>query len=72
MKPIRSESKEGIATITFARPEQLNALNFETVEALVEALDAVAAGDDRVLVLAAEGPAFCAGADRAEMIERKP
>ncbi|MEE9281793.1 MAG: enoyl-CoA hydratase-related protein [Myxococcota bacterium] len=72
MKPICFESKEGIATITFSRPEQLNALNFEMVEALIEALDAVARGEDRVLVLAAEGPAFCAGADRAEMIERKP
>jgi 2-(1,2-epoxy-1,2-dihydrophenyl)acetyl-CoA isomerase len=37
---------------------------------LIEALDAVGRSDDRVLVLAAEGRAFCAGADRAEMIPR--
>lgn len=70
--PLRLESKDGIATITLAQPERMNALNFEMLDALVEALDAVQRGEDRVLVLAAEGRAFCAGADRAEMIERKP
>jgi 2-(1,2-epoxy-1,2-dihydrophenyl)acetyl-CoA isomerase len=72
MKPVRLESREGVATITLARPEQLNALSLEMLDALVAALEAVAAGEDRVLILAAEGAAFCAGADRAEMIERKP
>jgi 2-(1,2-epoxy-1,2-dihydrophenyl)acetyl-CoA isomerase len=70
--PLRLESKDGIARITLAQPERLNALSFEMLDALVEALDAVGRGDDRVLVLAAEGRAFCAGADRAEMVERKP
>jgi 2-(1,2-epoxy-1,2-dihydrophenyl)acetyl-CoA isomerase len=50
----------------------MNALGFEMLDALVEALDAVRRSDARVLVLAAEGRAFCAGADRAEMIPRKP
>lgn len=70
--PLRCESKDGIATITLAQPERMNALGFEMLDALVEALDEVRRGDDRVLILAAEGRAFCAGADRAEMIERKP
>ena len=70
--PLRLESKDGIATITLAQPERMNALGFEMLDALVDALDAVGRGEDRVLVLAAEGPAFCAGADRAEMIERPP
>jgi enoyl-CoA hydratase/carnithine racemase len=70
--PLRLESKDGIATITLAQPERMNALGFEMLDALVEALDTVGRGDDRVLVIAAEGRAFCAGADRAEMIERKP
>jgi len=70
--PLRLESKDGIATITLAQPERMNALGFEMLDALVAALDAVRRGEDRVLVLAAEGRAFCAGADRAEMIERKP
>lgn len=70
--PLRLEHRGGIATITLAQPEKLNALGFGMLDALVEALDAVARSDARVLVLAAEGRAFCAGADRAEMIERRP
>ena len=70
--PLRLESSDGIATLTLTRPEQMNALSLETLDALVDALDTVARSDARVLVLAAQGPAFCAGADRGEMIERKP
>lgn len=69
---VRLERKEGVATITLARPKELNALNMETVGALVDALDEVRAKGDRVLVLAGEGKAFCAGADRTEMIMREP
>jgi enoyl-CoA hydratase/carnithine racemase len=72
MNPLRLESKDRIATITFARPDQLNVLNFELLDALVDALDQVGASDDRVLILAGEGRAFCAGADRSEMVEREP
>ncbi len=70
--PLRLESKDGIATITLTQPERMNALSLTMLDALIDALDAVRRGDDRVLVLAAEGQAFCAGADRAEMIQRKP
>jgi 2-(1,2-epoxy-1,2-dihydrophenyl)acetyl-CoA isomerase len=70
--PLRLESKDGIATITLDRPERLNALAHDMLDALVDALDAVKRGDDRVLVLTGEGKAFCAGADRSEMIERPP
>jgi len=70
--PLRLESKDGIATITLTRPDRLNALAHDMLDALVEALDVVERGDDRVLVLTGEGRAFCAGADRSEMIERPP
>jgi 2-(1,2-epoxy-1,2-dihydrophenyl)acetyl-CoA isomerase len=70
--PLRLESKDSIATITFTRPDRLNALAHDMLDALVEALDAVKRGDDRVLILTGEGSAFCAGADRSEMIERPP
>lgn len=70
--PLRLESKDGIATITLTRPERMNALALDMLDAVVEALDTVKRGNDRVLILAAEGPAFCAGADRSEMIERPP
>jgi 2-(1,2-epoxy-1,2-dihydrophenyl)acetyl-CoA isomerase len=70
--PLRLEGKDGIATITLTRPERMNALALDMLDAVIDALETVKRGDDRVLILAAEGPAFCAGADRSEMIERPP
>lgn len=53
-----------IARITLVRPEVRNAFNDEVIAGLQAAFEAVGARDDvRVVVLAAEGPAFCAGAD---------
>ncbi|CAI49808.1 enoyl-CoA hydratase [Natronomonas pharaonis DSM 2160] len=58
------EWNDSIATVTVDRPEALNALNVETLEALAEAIAAAEAGDARVLVLAGAGDdAFIAGAD---------
>ena len=58
----------GIATLTLNRPRQYNALSEDMLVALQEALDDIA-GDDtvRVVVLAANGKAFCAGHDLKEM-----
>ena len=39
--PLRLESKDDIATITLTRPERLNALAFDMLDALIEALDTV-------------------------------
>lgn len=64
---------DGVGTVTLNRPERLNALAIPTVDRLVEALQEVGRSDEvRVVVLAANGPTFCAGADQAEMIERSP
>ncbi|MGE7776786.1 enoyl-CoA hydratase/isomerase family protein [Chitinophaga sp. NPDC101104] len=53
-----------IATITLNRPEKRNALNGEVVHALRKAFaQAEADGQVKVVVLAASGKAFCAGAD---------
>jgi enoyl-CoA hydratase len=54
------------------RPEALNALNAETLVALGEAIDQVAAMDEiRALVITGAGPkAFCAGADIKEFVGR--
>ena len=63
---------KGIATLTLARPEKHNALSQALIDALRDAAHDIAArGDIRVVILAAEGPTFCAGGDldwmRAQM-----
>ena len=53
-----------IARITLTRPEVRNAFNDEVIQQLKAAFESVGANSDvRAVVLAAEGPAFCAGAD---------
>jgi methylglutaconyl-CoA hydratase len=56
--------KDKVAFITLNRPEKRNALNHELVAALKDEFDKAAADDQaKVIVLKAEGEAFCAGAD---------
>jgi 2-(1,2-epoxy-1,2-dihydrophenyl)acetyl-CoA isomerase len=62
---IRLTEENGIAVLTLARPDRMNALN-TTMRA--EILDAVrrAGATARVLVLTGEGRAFCAGQDLSD------
>ena len=56
--------QDRIAHITLNRPAVRNAFNDEVIAELKAAFDAVGQRDDvRAVVLAAVGPAFCAGAD---------
>lgn len=58
----------GVTTLTLNRPKQFNALSQSLLAALQEALDAIAADESvRVVVIAANGRAFCAGHDLKEM-----
>lgn len=58
----------GIATITLNRPEARNALSFALMSEIEAALARIAADSTiKVVVLAANGPAFCAGHDLKEM-----
>jgi enoyl-CoA hydratase len=58
------ETDERVATITLNRPEKMNALSPRVWAELEEALTAADRADDvHVIVLAARGRAFCAGAD---------
>jgi enoyl-CoA hydratase/carnithine racemase len=58
----------GVATLTLNRPQAFNALNAALLSALQNALDRLALDDTvRVVVVAAEGKAFCAGHDLKEM-----
>ncbi|CAO3441119.1 crotonase/enoyl-CoA hydratase family protein [Azospirillum endophyticum] len=56
-----------VATLTLNRPEKLNALNYETIDALLAALDGIE-DDGRVrgVILTGTGRAFSAGGDIPE------
>ena len=57
----------GIATVTLNRPKQRNALNTRMCEELLAAMTALGADESvRVVLVRANGPAFCAGADLKE------
>jgi len=60
----RYEVREGVATLTLARPEVRNALGIESARELAHCIRG-AENDPaaRLLLLEAEGPAFCAGMD---------
>lgn len=60
--------EDGIATLTLAAPQTLNALSTPMLQALAEQIDRIAADSHiRVVILRAEGRAFSAGHDLAEM-----
>ncbi|HEX3453330.1 MAG TPA: enoyl-CoA hydratase [Gaiellaceae bacterium] len=59
------------ATITLNRPEKRNALSLELMEELIAALGQVGADRDvRAIVIEGAGPAFSAGHDLGEMVDR--
>ncbi|MFO8059997.1 MAG: enoyl-CoA hydratase-related protein, partial [Bacillota bacterium] len=66
---VRWETEDQIGVITLNRPERLNALDREALEALQEILDSRAAsGDVRAVIITGSGDrAFAAGADLASM-----
>ncbi len=57
---------EGIVQIRLNRPDRLNALGVDMVDALLAAITDAAASDARVILLRGTGRAFCAGADLKE------
>ncbi len=60
---------DGIATITFQRPERLNALTFEAYADLRDLLRELPHREDvRVLVITGSGKGFCSGGDVHEII----
>jgi enoyl-CoA hydratase len=65
MELLLEEAPEpGIVRLTLNRPERLNALSWELIDALHEKLAAIGARDDvRVVVLTGAGRGFCSGLD---------
>jgi len=68
-EPLRYErDARGVITLTLNRAQAFNALSESMLAALQGAMERVAADDSaRVVVIAAEGKAFCAGHDLKEM-----
>ena len=61
---IRYEVGNGIATITLARPDKLNAFTQSMMEDMLDAFDWIDGDDDvRAVIVTGEGRAFCAGSD---------
>lgn len=61
-----------IAAIALNRPEKRNALSFEMMTELIGALRGLAArAETRVIILRGNGPAFSAGHDLKEMVDRE-
>jgi methylglutaconyl-CoA hydratase len=61
MSALRVERDGGILRVTLARPERRNAFDAALIGELADAFADV--GDARAVVLAGDGPSFCAGAD---------
>ncbi|MBA3233204.1 MAG: enoyl-CoA hydratase family protein [Propionibacteriales bacterium] len=65
----RLHREDGVATLTFARPEKLNALTFEVYADLRDFFAELPHRDDtRVVVLRGDGRAFCSGGDVDQII----
>ena len=67
-----NEIADGVLTLTLNRPEKRNSLTRELMSEITAAIAAAAKDPDvRVIVLAANGPAFCAGHDLKELTEHR-
>lgn len=52
-----------VATITLNRPDKRNAISYELIEDLINALDEVNTSSARILIVTGAGKAFCSGMD---------
>ena len=65
---LRSQDERGVVTLTLNRPHAFNALSETMLAKLQREFEAIATEESvRVVVLSAEGKAFCAGHDLKEM-----
>src|ERR687889_887374 len=66
---VRVEREGDFARVTMNIPERRNALSLEHMRQLLAAVREVGASDARGMLLAAEGPVFCAGHDFADTVD---
>jgi methylglutaconyl-CoA hydratase len=57
----------GIATLTLNRPEKRNAISFQLIDELMNALAEVAQSDAGIMILTGAGKAFCSGMDLEDL-----
>ena len=70
--PVLRSDEGAVAVLTLNRPGARNSLSREMLAALAARLDEIAAdGGVRAVVLAAAGPAFCAGHDLKELVAHR-
>ncbi|TME69391.1 MAG: enoyl-CoA hydratase, partial [Chloroflexi bacterium] len=63
------DESEGVATLTFSRPERLNALTFEVYADISELTESLRIRQDiRAMVIRGTGRGFCSGGDVDEII----
>ncbi len=63
------EERDGVATVTFSRPERLNSLTFDVYADIRDLTESLRERTDvRVLVLRGQGRGFCSGGDVDEII----
>src|SRR5262244_1621016 len=66
------EADAPVAVVTMNRPERRNALSLALMEELIACFRSLGQnGEIRVIILAANGPAFSAGHDLSELIDRQ-
>src|SRR3954464_5942058 len=65
---VRVEREDDFVRVTMDVPERRNALSLEHMRQLLAAVREVGTSDARGLLLAAEGPVFCAGHDFGDMV----
>lgn len=66
------EAEEAVATITMNRPDRRNALSLELMEELIDCFRDLGRGPEiRAIILAGNGPAFSAGHDLSELLDRQ-
>jgi len=62
---IRASLGDGLLRLTLSRPDRMNTIDFDFAADLNEGVDLAMDPSVRVLLIDAEGPAFCAGGDLA-------
>lgn len=72
MADLLYDKKDRVATLTLNRPERLNAISFEMLEALTQRLtEADADTDVRAIIITGAGRGFCSGLDLKDAAEGK-